>query len=198
MVAARRNLKKSDKVYDRVLENVSAYAVVGTIVVDDPLQRGDKIRVARSLRDDTLARMHHRNQIDQAQYAAAREWQRHYEHAAIGGVKAMDTTKEPVDGGGIIAELITDKQRKAVQSLNRCRQALGMEGEHIIVSVLGLGYSIKQLAAARGFAESRLEIEYLGKRFREAIETLAVELGYVSRKSLLTTPGVKPHKSVFS
>lgn len=191
MVAAKRKLKQQDKVHDRVLQNVSPFAVVDTVIVDDPLQRGDKIRVARSLRDDTLARMHHRNQIDQAQYAAAREWQRHYEYAAIGGVKAMDTTKEPVDGGGAIIEPITDKQRRAVKTLDRCRRALGLEGEHIIVSVLGNGYSIKQLAAARGFAENRLEMEYLGKRFREAVETLAVELGYVSRRSVLTTPGVK-------
>ena len=44
----------------------------------------DRISVIRTLRDDQLARLHHRRHIGEAMYRAGRHWQRLYAEAAIG------------------------------------------------------------------------------------------------------------------
>src|SRR3974390_2897019 len=67
-------------------------------VVDDPYGPG-KIDVVRSVRDDPLAGLRARRFIDEAQFVAGRHWQQCWEDSEIGQVRAIDTTKEPVDGG---------------------------------------------------------------------------------------------------
>jgi hypothetical protein len=187
---AKRKLKRtitlagqSAKIHDRKATDLTMNAQVGTVVVEDPYEAGGKIVAFRSLRDDTLAYMHQHRQIDDAQFRAGRDWQRDRELSEVGGAKAIDPTKEAVDGGRSTYSGITDAQSKALASLARAARALGMEGEAIMVDVLGSHLSLNAAAIKRGLT-SELERKYLGRRFRECLETLALVYGYAmpSRK----------------
>src|SRR3569833_1982878 len=87
------------KIHDR---RAKAPKIAGAItaVVDDPYGTipGEKIAVTRAIRDDPLAEFHARKQIDDAMMAAGRTWHQHHENSEIGGVRAIDPTKEAVDG----------------------------------------------------------------------------------------------------
>jgi hypothetical protein len=181
MGKARRKGKPYDpnvKVHDRRAHDLLRNAQVTIDEVDDPLalNPGDKIVVLRSTRNDPLADMKSKGQIDQCDYVAGRHWQAAYEHAEIGGVRAIDPSKEAVDGGRL-PEMLTDQQRRAVQDLKAARLALGPEGNSLVTDVLAKNWTISQAAAERGrYGEA--ERKYIGKRFRECLATLAKRFGY--------------------
>jgi hypothetical protein len=169
-------------IHDRRATDLLQNAVVAPITVDDPhaLNPGDKIVVMRSLRDDPLGAMHASNQIDEAQYMAGRHWQKAFELSEVGGAKAIDPTREAVDGGQIAQSSITDSQRRAFADLIKASRALGMEGEAIVRDILGRHMTVALTAAKRGLHGERERL-YIGRRFREALETLAQTFGYVRR-----------------
>ena len=146
--------------------------------VDDPLELGGKLIVMRSTRCDPLARLHSHHQIDDAKYHGGRAYQHDFETAER-GPQAMDPSKEYVDGG-LPAEAITEAQRKAVVRLARVNRALGQNGSAIIHAVLIQGMSMEQVGVSRGLV-SESELKYLGRRFRESLETLAVEYKFAHR-----------------
>lgn len=164
------------KIHQRMTADLPINAVVSPAIVDDPYQRGDKLRVLRSVRDDPLAGMHARGQIDDALLAAGRKWQAIQEQAEIGSISAMDPTKEPVDGGKM-HEPITDRQIQALRKISIAAEKLGHEGHLLVSDILTYRKSIREAAERRGmFTES--EIKYTGRRFRECLETLAIHWGF--------------------
>lgn len=159
-------------------------AAVAPLTVDDPhaLSPGEKIVVLRSLRDDPLAALHSSRQIDEAQYKAGRSWQRAYELAAVGGLRSLDLSRERVDGdSGAPTAAVSETQGRALASLARASIALGLEGEAIVRDVLGERMTFALVAARRGLA-SEAERKYIGRRFRECLDTLAVLYGYAMPK----------------
>jgi hypothetical protein len=170
------------KVHDRLAQDLPRNAKVAPLVVDDPhgIETGEKITVLRSLRDDPLAQMHARSQIDQAQYYAGRHWQKAYELAELGGSRAIDPTKEAVDGGRI-PEPLTDQQAKAFGDLKKASRALGINGELIVKDILAVGLELGIAAARRGYT-SEPDRKAFGKRFRECLDTLAEIFGYAMRR----------------
>lgn len=166
-----RERREAPKVYDR---RVFGIADSRSVIVPDPDGSGDRLCMTAMVRDDPLARLHQRRQIDEAQFNAGRLMQGYYERAEIGALKAMDTTKEPVDGGRM-GETLTEAVRHAVQQIIRLEKALGMEGAALARDVLGRGMFINQVANIRGVG-GKTGQEYLGRRFRECLETLAKEL----------------------
>lgn len=166
------------KVHDRLAAELPTNAVVAMVEVDDPFEAGGRITVLRSVRDDPLARLRHRNHIDEAQYSAGRAWQADYEAAEVGGVKAMDTTKEPVDGRRL-PEMLTERQQKAMRRIARDDAALGQEGAILVRRVLVQAMTFEMIGAERGDI-GQFMIKYLGKRFREALETLARVRGFAA------------------
>jgi hypothetical protein len=167
--------------YDRRATDLPINAKVAPVLADDPYEPGAKLTVLRSLRNDPLASMHNAKQIDQAQFIAGRHWQRAFELAEVGGVRAVDMTRERVDGGGIPQATISDAQIRAFGDLARAMTALGLEGESLIRDFLGQGLCLRDIAARRG-AHSERERSYIGWRLRECLNTLAVEFGYAGRK----------------
>ena len=135
--------------------------------VPDPYGVGT-ISVLRSTRDDPLAGMFARRFIDSAQFAAGRHWQQCWEAAQIGQIRAVDTTKEPVDGKGPACTPFTDKQREAFRELQLASVVLGYEGDCIIREVLAGRLSLKDV----GIKHHRPK-KYIGMRFREALESMA-------------------------
>jgi hypothetical protein len=162
-----------ETVHDRRSTDLPINAIVASVVIDDPYsQIGEKIKATRSLRDDPLASLYIRSQINTAQFEAGRKFQRLVEEAQIGGIKAIDPAKESVDGGRI-PEPITDQQIKACRELNRAYRELGQEGAALMHDIAGDGMSVI-LAAGKRHMTSKLEIKYVGRRFRECLESLAV------------------------
>jgi hypothetical protein len=152
---------------------------VVVVMVDNPYEFGPaKTPAVASKRDDPLFGMLSRGQVDKAQFQAGREWQRYREHSeGVSGIKAMDPTKEPVDGSGGYPDPITDQQRAAVMALNEAHRYLGS----YLSQVLWRRLTITQTAAGLGMVSNR-GLAYTGKRFREALEKLAVFWGLAMRK----------------
>lgn len=151
--------------------------------------RGEELRptpipreqIIRSLRDDPLANMKVRNHIDATQYAAGRALQECFIKAEIGNVKAIEY-KEHVDSSGI-GEPLTESHRKALQFINRAKMELGPQGWLLSTDILRDGLHIKDAAAKRGLFRPR-EVEYMGARFRECLDSLAVTFGLSNRRTI--------------
>ena len=164
-----------NKAHDRRSTDLLRNAMVSPIEVDDPLEMGSKLIVMRSIRNDPLAGLHARQFIDDAQFWGGRSFQRDFE-AAERGPRAIDPSKEAVDGG-LMPEPITEAQQKAALQLAVVYQSLGLNGSALTENVLIHGLTIEQVCAARG-ASSDLEKKYLGRRFRECLDCLAKIYGY--------------------
>jgi hypothetical protein len=175
---------KEEVVHDRRSSDLLENAQVRAVTVDDPYERGGKIVAFQSIAGDTLANMHARGQVDDAQYEAGRKMREFYELATIGGARGIDPMREKVDGGQL-AEPLTEKVQRAIQEVKRLEGVLGYEGTSIARDILWHGLTIQQCAQARCLF-TRGGAEYAGKRFREVLETLAVNLNLVGR----VTPGV--------
>lgn len=148
-------------------------------VVDDPYERGAVREAVRSTRDDPLAGMHARRQIDDCQFAAGRLWQRHRENSQIGTIRAIDPERIRVDGGRA-PEPITDRQLKAFRALAGARAALGNADNRLVEDVLGHRAAIIEAAEDRGFVTKHGR-EGVGRRFRAALNTLARLWGLSNR-----------------
>jgi hypothetical protein len=202
----RRKATKSEKILQDALEAVAANRTpyingaenLGTLDVPDPLEEQEIIRAGRghfvrkktdaplrtrviSLRDDPVGQMAKRGQLGDSvaeteiRLKAARRWQRLYEVAEIGGARGIDPTRDIVDGGGFQMP-DTDKRLTAQAELNQLRQALGIVGDRIVTWVLGYKYSLGKVLVLLGRV-GRIEQKAIGSRFRECLDTIAVELG---------------------
>lgn len=172
-------LNEKDKIYDRLASDLPINTKWAPAVVDCPVDRLAKLRVLRSVRDDPLAELHARNQIDDAMLAAGRQWQRHHELSEIGGIKAIDPGKEAVDGGKF-PEPITDKQMDAFRELQRADWELGKDGRLLVRCILGDRKTIAQAAILCGKGD-QLGIKFTSRRFKECLESLAVLWGYAQK-----------------
>lgn len=193
MARPRKHPKKPPpRIHDRQATELPINAMVFPVTVDDPYEAGATIIAIRSLRDDPLGRLHARDQLrspeektkdsqkagrntGEARYSAGRIYQRLLERAEIGCVKAMDFTKEPVDGGGF-AEVLTEGQQVARRKLVMLDRALGLDGAAIMRDMLGHRMFFDQIAQKRGMS-GPMELRYLARRARECLECLAQKLG---------------------
>ena len=141
--------------------------IVGDIV-ENPYRAGAYIPVMRATRDDPVAGLYARGSIDTAQMSAARIWQGHWETAHGCVVRAIDPTREPVDGHGAAHDAFSDRQREAVLELRAVTIVLGWEGDRIVRLVLADRLTILELAT-----RIHRPAKYSGLRFRECLETMA-------------------------
>ena len=145
-----------------------AHGIAVDIVADPYGQNGEQISVVRNIKDDPLAGMLARRQIDQAQFIAGRTWQRYWEDSEIGCVRAVDPTKEPVDGKSPPRSPFTDKQQHAFSELQQVRGILGQEGNTIVCEILGQRVQLEMVAQWHARPKP-----YIGMRFRECLESMA-------------------------
>lgn len=168
------------------MEAASIAATGPTLTVDNPYygpttpDEHRKVTAPRALRDDPLGQMHDRGQVDAAQYAAAREWQRQYE-AAGAPMPSSGDLQEPVDAGGNHKPGITDRQINAGRSLARLGAKLGPRGNQIVHLVLADKMTLREVANRLYFSTERHTMIYLGARWRECLDTLAVETGFAAK-----------------
>lgn len=151
-----------------------------SLVVDDPYERINpetgkrpRVRVAANLRDDRLGYMKARRQISESQFAAGRKFQLIHEQTLIGRIRAIDPTRDRVDGGRL-PEAINDQQMTASREYDKARDRLGVEGHLLVVAVLLEGKSLEQLATeAVGHKANWYHVKKLSRRFRECLDSLA-------------------------
>jgi hypothetical protein len=121
---------------------------------------------------DILWQLLSRREIDQPMFNAGRRFQHYrYRVEGIGGLRGIDTTREPVDGSGAYPEPITDSQQIARKKLIAAQSALGPYGYALVESVLWRGLSIAQAAAERFMVSKRGKL-YIGRRLNECLDTL--------------------------
>jgi hypothetical protein len=144
------------------------------------------------LRDDPVGQMHRRghlgDDVDQAELrlTAARTLQSLYEQAEIGAARGIDPTRDKVDGGSA-AEPDTDARLAAARQIERVERKLGEDGADLARMVLWHKFTIAQAAAAEGLSSAR-ELNYIGSRFRECLDTSARALGLVAEAKIKRMP----------
>lgn len=168
-------------VHDRRAREIGRQADVSPIDVDDPLalNPGDKITVLRQLRNDPLARLHSHHQIDDAQFTAGRCYQRDWETAER-GARAIDPTREAVDGGQL-PEPLTDRQAKARKRLVQIERSLGRQMHCVAQGVLVDGKNLELIALELFNRHGQNAARHCGRLFRDALDVLAVEYGLAGR-----------------
>lgn len=156
------------KIHDRRSNDVLKAGNYRPIMVDDPYERGEKITVLRQLRGDPLGRLHAHGQIDDAQYHAGRAYQQDWE-AAERGARAIDPTKEAVDGGQL-PEPITEGQAKARARLIEVQRELGRRLTRVLHAALIHGMSMEEIAQSK----SQSLIKLQGNLVRTGLNELAI------------------------
>jgi hypothetical protein len=187
-MARRKRSLRAANIHDRRSQDLPRNAEVAAVEVDDPLalEAGEKIVVLRSIRNDPLARLHSRGQIDEAQYQGGRAFQNDWERAER-GPQAVDPTREYVDGVQA-REPITEGQRKAVLRLNRIERELGADGSALVHDVLVQGMTMEQIGRRRGLSTQRWK-DYFSRRFQECLDRLALAYGFATERHLNTGSG---------
>jgi hypothetical protein len=163
------------KIHDRRAKDLLKAGEYAAIEVDDPYEAGGKIVTTRQLRNDPLARLHTRSQIDEAQYCAGREYQRIWERTEC-GARAIDPTKEKVDGG-MLPEALKASRMAAFDKLADADKELGKQASRIIYDVLVRGLTIELLIAERGLS-GQWQMRIYGKKFRDGLDRLARHFGF--------------------
>src|SRR6516165_10405991 len=138
--------------------------------------------VIGNLREDPIGRMHARRQVDEAQYSAARAYQRLYDTATIGQLSPADLLRPRVDGGKA-PDPISAARMAAATRLRSVEGTLkdwhGHAGLSLTRCVLTGGKSVDK--AARDFgANSEREARFWGLLFRKCLDVLAKALGFAS------------------
>jgi hypothetical protein len=133
----------------------------------------------RSTRNDPLAGLHARKSIDEAQYQAGRAFQNDFE-AIQAGPQSIDASQPYVDRS-FRHRSMSDAFSGALARLKVADKALGQDGSALARNVLIHGMSVQQIGAARG-ATGEVELKYIGRRFRECLDCLALVYGFAMEK----------------
>jgi hypothetical protein len=118
---------------------------VAPVMVLDPYSEG-YIQVLRV--NDFLFGLHTHRQIDDHQFAAARLYQRDVEVSEQDGLKAVDPTKERVDGG-LPPEPLSDQQQDARKRRTGAETSMGLINAKIVYDVLIGGMNYGQILLKR-------------------------------------------------
>ena len=148
---------------------------LGARMVDDPLEAGQRYTAQVNVRESSIDHMHSRGRIDASQKQAGDRFRKLWETAAVGRNQAMDTTKEPVDSGGV-GDPISDDLIKASQELSRVMRELGPVGSKMMIALVGEGRRVEEVASdwarSGGTLSGRRAEGYVSGRMIEALDDL--------------------------
>lgn len=147
----------------------------GARIIDDPLEAGQRYSAKANVRESSIDHMHSRGRIDASQKLAGDRFRKLWEMASVGRNQAMDTTKEPVDGGGA-GDPISDELIKASQELARVMRGVGSVGSALLIDMVGEGKLLKDVAAkwsnTGGIVRGERAEGYITGRVVEALDDL--------------------------
>lgn len=138
----------------------------------------ETVTVQVNIRESSIAQMHARGQIDDAQQVAADRMRAVFERAGLAGVRGMDTTRERVDGGRM-NDGFTDTRLDAARELSVLARELGKIGYPVCVLVCGERLSVRDAARRMlGAPAKKRELEYYGRLLRDHLDLLCFHWGY--------------------
>jgi hypothetical protein len=147
---------------------------LGSRIVDDPLEPGQRAAVAINVRESAIEHLASHKRINAAQAAAGDRFRRLWEQAAIGAVKATDPTKDAIDSS-CTADPITDTLMRASSELKRATQAIGLVGSRILVSIIEHGSiekAAREWARMGGIVKGRRAEGYVTGTLVDALDGL--------------------------
>jgi hypothetical protein len=156
---------------------------LGQIAVKDPFDGRTRTKVI-NIKCDPVGRMHKRGQLSpngDTRLQAARYYQHLWDRAEIGGARAIDTTKDKVDGG-VFQMPDSERRQRAQAERNTIERRLGEQGVGLVRLILIHGLEICELHDLRS-ARSAREMDNTGHRFRECLDTIAEVVGLFGRAS---------------
>ena len=188
---AKAGRKRKNKVSLARVASGASCLKIEFVQVDNPLalKPGDKVTVARNL--TTLSDLEKKGRIDAAQRRAGEIFADNYCHAELGGAKAIDYTREHVDGGAAIDPL-SESQQEALDWLRNVRRypGIGNQGYAVLRALCGEEKTIaayaKQVSMRTGGGyglgkRAKAEENYVSLRLIEALDCLVEMLGLVGR-----------------
>lgn len=104
--------------------------------VDDPYEPGQAVTAAVNIRHDVLMFMLNRKAIDLAEYAAGQKFRALMERAGLTGAKAVDFSREPVDGQAAARDMAVPAI-EAAKELARAFDAIGADRYRVVWQVVG-------------------------------------------------------------
>lgn len=159
----------------------SRHVELGEGLVDDPYEKGAKLRVIRNVREHPVSHLHARGILSESQRIAGEAFRSNYERAVLGGSRAIDYTKERVDGG-LPAEPLTESAQRATQWLNDVARhsGCGMRGYAILTHVCGEGHGLvatSKMLRSSGCPGGMQGIGYVQALLIDSLERLIQHLG---------------------
>lgn len=132
-------------------------------------------------RESAITALAARNAIDEAQNKAAERFRAAYEMLGGAGAKAIDYSREPVDGGRY-SDPISLRHLQAQRDLSSAQKALkeahGEYSYRLVLYVAGEGHSIHDLT------ETRRQRDTMTDNLRAYLDVLAILWGYSNKGSL--------------
>lgn len=162
-------------VHDRRSTDTLKAGQYASVEIPDPYDPESKLIVLRQLRGDPLGRFHAHHQIDDAQYHAGRAYQRDWE-VAERGARAIDPTKEAVDGG-LFPEPLTDGQVEARKRLVHVRAIMGRKAAYVVDLVVICGQTINAIVPV----ERQIYRRQFAHLLRNGLDELAIEYGLAGK-----------------
>lgn len=141
---------------------------------DEKLGNPKFIHAPFNMRESPVTWMLKQKTIDEAQAKAASRFRSLYEAAGGAGVKALNYTKEPVDGGGF-PDVLTDRKHRAGLELAEVQNFLGRAGFGLVEQICGQCIWIKDIEPTK-YRQIKT-----GKRLKECLTALAQFWNYQSR-----------------
>lgn len=145
MAKAKRRRKRDLVTYGKI--------ELQTEFIDNPDWRPDlegekgfprKVRAAVNIRESAVGTLAARNLIDKAQAEAATRFRKHWETTGGVGARAIDYSRDKVDGGKI-ADPIELSQLRAAKKLEEAERTLGERNYNLVRSVCGEGKAMTEL-----------------------------------------------------
>jgi len=169
------------KQHDRRATDLVKAVVPADAIVPCPSGDGTVLRVVRNIRHDPIAAMVKRKQLERYQSDAADMWQRDWQGAQLGHIKAMDPMKEPVDGSPPRSDPINDRQRKCLNKIRDVDARLGVQGGLLVRLVLGDCLSIAQVSQRYG-EDTKIQRDRLGWLLRQCLDEIAKSYGLADNR----------------
>jgi hypothetical protein len=158
-------------------------ALLSPADVDDPYEPGAKLRVIKNVREHAISQLHSTGVITDDQRIAAELFRAKYEMSVLGASKAIDYTKERVDGGRL-AEPLSERVQEAFQWLNSVARypGIGKQGFSVLVAVCGEGKGLIETAKSWSgcHADGTRGHVYIKGRLIEALEELIKHSGMIA------------------
>jgi hypothetical protein len=163
-------------------------SIVTIAEVENPMwsrdHDGDKtnprtIQAFKNARESEIAFLYSRGAISQSQLAAADRFRKLFEAMGGAGAKAMDTTKEFVEGGRFpepIGERAIDAGKKLALAYEALVASHGLYSWKVVGYICGQGVSVQQMTSTRRQRDTMLD------NLRMYLDCLAGHWGYSTVK----------------